>query len=275
MSTVDKSNKSRRTELLSLMRLLGHYLRFNLSAAMAYRTSFLMQVFGMVLNNSAFIFFWWILFSNTERIGGYQFRDVMLLWSLASACFGLTFVLFGNTREITRLIIGGELDTFLLQPKDPLVSILCAKSSVSAWGDLLYGIALYIFTMGFGPLKLGLFLLLVVTGSVILTSVLVILNTLSFYIGDAQGAADLMMEFMITFSIYPEGIFSGALRYIFYTVLPIGFMAYVPAKVLVSPNPALLLLVLVVALLWASAAYLFFYRGLRRYESGNLMVTRL
>ena len=50
-----------------MLNLLKKYFLFNLSAGMEYRASFLIQVFGMFINNSAFVFFWLILF---ERVGG-------------------------------------------------------------------------------------------------------------------------------------------------------------------------------------------------------------
>ncbi|MDF2519984.1 MAG: hypothetical protein K0R84_612, partial [Clostridia bacterium] len=127
-------------EVKKSIRLMLYYFKFNMSAVMEYRVSFLVQSFGMMLNNSAFIFFWWILFNNVETIGGYTFRDEMLLWALSSSSFGLCFVAFGNVSQITRMILNGELDTYLLQPKDPLINILCSKTIVSAWGDTLYGI---------------------------------------------------------------------------------------------------------------------------------------
>lgn len=255
--------------------LLGYYLKFNLSAVMEYRVSFVMQTLGMAINNSAFIFFWWILFENVPQIGGYQFKDVMLLWALASTSFGITFVVFGKAGEITQLIIGGELDPFLLQPKDPLLNILCSKTRLSAWGDLVYGVVLYLFVMGFNPLSLLLFVIFSLSASLILTSVLVIVHTCSFYFGDFQGVADLATEFMITFSIYPEGIFGGWMKYVFYTLLPVGFLVYIPARTLVTPNLPMLLMVLLASLVWMTVAYTFFYRGLKRYESGNMIVTRM
>jgi len=100
------------------IRLALAYFRFNLSAGMAYRGAFLVQVFGMALNNSAFIVFWVILY---ERIGGsiagYRLTDVMFLWSLVAAGFGIGVVLFGNAHYVSRIIYQGDLDVYLLQPK--------------------------------------------------------------------------------------------------------------------------------------------------------------
>ena len=69
-----------------LGRLAAHYFRFNLSASMAYSTSFLVQVFGMALNNGAFVIFWLVLFEQIGgEIAGYGFEQVMFLWSLAAS----------------------------------------------------------------------------------------------------------------------------------------------------------------------------------------------
>ena len=51
------------TEVKKHIKLIFKYFAFNLSALAEYRTSFIVQVFGMALNNASFAFFWWVLFS--------------------------------------------------------------------------------------------------------------------------------------------------------------------------------------------------------------------
>lgn len=262
-------------EVKKSIRLMLYYFKFNMSAVMEYRVSFLVQSFGMMLNNSAFIFFWWILFNNVETIGGYTFRDEMLLWALSSSSFGLCFVAFGNVSQITRMILNGELDTYLLQPKDPLVNVLCSKTIVSAWGDTLYGIIMFFLIRGFDIKGFLLFLTLIVTGALILASVLVSFHALSFYSGNTEALAQLVVEFLISFGIYPEGIFGRGVKYILYTIIPTAFIVYIPASVIKQFSFSMLLQVMGVAALWIVIAYTMFYKGLKRYESGNLIVNKL
>lgn len=263
------------TEVKKSLKLFLYYFKFNLSSAMEYRVSFIVQCLGMMLNNSAFIFFWWILFSNVNNIGGYTFQDEMMLWALASSSFGLCYVLFGNVGRITKMIINGELDTYLLQPKDPLLNILCSRTIVSAWGDTLYGVALFFLIKGFDIKDFLLFLLFCITGALILSSVLVTFHAFSFYTGNTEGLTQMVSEFMISFSIYPEGIFSGGVRFILYTIIPAAFTVYIPAGVLKQFSLLTLLRVLGVTAVWIAIAYAAFYKGLKRYESGNLIVSRL
>lgn len=263
------------TEVKKSLKLLAYYIKFNISAVMEYRVSFLVQSFGMILNNGAFIFFWWILFNNLKTIGGYTFQDEMLLWALTSASFGLCFVVFGNVNQITRMILNGELDTYLLQPKDVLINVLCSKTTVSAWGDTLYGIILFLMIKGFNIKSFILFLLFSVTGALLFSSVLVSMHALSFYTGNTEGLAQLVTEFLISFSIYPEGIFNNAVKYILYTVIPVAFIVYIPAEVINEFSVYGFLKVSAAAVIWIVIAYALFYKGLKKYESGNLIIGKM
>lgn len=262
-------------EVKKSIKLILYYFKFNLSSVMEYRVSFLVQSFGMAINNASFIFFWWILFNNVSSIGGYGFKDVMMLWALSSSAFGFCFVVFGNVNQVTRMILNGELDTYLLQPKDPLINIVCSKTIVSAWGDTLYGVILFFIVRGFDLKGFLLFFLFCITASLIFASILVTVHALSFYSGNIEGLAQLITEFIISFSIYPEGIFKGGLKYILYTFIPAAFMVYIPARVINSFNLIMVLEVLVAAVIWILIAYIMFYRGLRKYESGNLIINKL
>lgn len=263
------------TEVRKSLKLICYYFKFNISSVMEYRVSFLVQCFGMILNNAAFIFFWWILFSNLNRIGGYSFQDEMLLWSLMSTSFGFSFVVFGNVNQITRMILNGEMDTYLLQPKDTLINILCSKTIVSAWGDTLYGIILFLLVKGFNIKGFLLFLIFCITGGLIFSAVLVTVHALSFYTGNTEGLAQLVSEFLITFSIYPEGIFNNGLKNVFYTVIPIAFIVYIPSGVINNFSAFGLFKVFAVAFIWIIIAYAMFYKGLKKYESGNLIINKL
>ena len=263
------------TEAKKNLKLIGMYFKFNLSSSMEYRASFLIQTFGMILNNSTFIFFWWILFNNVKSIGGYGFKEVMTIWSISSAAYGITFVMFGNIRRISQMIINGELDTYLLQPKDVLINIISSSTVISAWGDIFYGIILFIGVYGFNLVDFLLFILFCITGSILFSSVLIFANSLTFYMGNSQGISSLFVEFMITFSIYPEGIYKGFTKFIIYTFLPAAFISLIPVRLIKYFSWDWFLLLIVVVAGWVIFTYYFFRRGLKKYESGNLIVNKL
>lgn len=259
-----------------MLRLAAHYFRFNLSASMAYSTSFLIQVLGMAINNCAFVVFWLFLF---ERIGGeiagYGFADVMFLWSLAAAGFGMSVVVFGNTHQLSRIIYSGELDVYLLQPKPVLPNVLMSRTVISGWGDLLYGLVLFALTQEIslaGVLLFGFFTALM---AIVVTSVRVFYHCLTFFFGNAEGFAGLAGELVITFMLYPGSIFKGATAWILHSLIPAAFVAYLPAEIFAAFSLRTLLIVLGADAAIVLVALAIFRLGLRRYESGNLIGTRM
>ncbi len=258
------------------LKIMACYFRLNLASALEYRASFLMQAFGMALSNASFVFFWAIAFDQLGgRIAGYSFEDVMFIWAAASASFGLAHVLFANARSLSRLIVTGELDTFLLQPCNVLVNVLCAKTSLSAYGDLLYGFVLMALTQGADAAAWGWFLVAVVVGGLLMCAVTLAAHTLTFYLGDASVIGGMVTEFLINFSIYPETIYGGVVRALMYTLVPAGFMVHVPLRLARAFSPWLAAGMFAAAGAYCAFAAWFFYRGLRRYESGNMIVTRM
>lgn len=260
---------------------LGAYLRFigvsfvvNVQSVVEYRVNFLVQVFGMMLNNAAFALFWGMLIGKVGSVGGYGFDEVMLIWALVSSSFGLSHVVFGNARSLGAIIRRGELDLYLLQPKDAMLNALASRTVVSAWGDFAYGFIVLALVPGFDPGRLAMFCALTVTGSLFFAATFAAAESLNFFLGDSSGISTAVMEFLLSFSLYPETIFDRGMRWVFYTVIPSGFIAFVPLAAIEGGGWAAIGLLAAAALLYCAASYALFRLGLRRYESGNQMGAR-
>lgn len=258
-----------------MLKMVGQYVKFNLAAAMEYRTSFLIQVGGMILNNSAFIFFWLILFDRVGRINGYGFTEVMLLWSLSAAGFGLNEVLLGNGRTLSRIIYSGELDVYLLQPAPLLPNILASRMNVSGWGDVIYGMGLFLLTQELTAATISLFILATVMAGLLFSAVCVLWHSLTFYLGNAENLAGSAFNMILSFSTYPSTIFKGASTWVMHTLLPAGLIVWIPTELILDFSFGRLMTLLAADALLIGLALLTFHGGLRRYASGNRMGTRI
>jgi ABC-2 type transport system permease protein len=99
-------------------------------------------------------------------------------------------------------------------------------------------------------------------------------QSLSFWLGNAEGLATQMWNALITFATYPASLFQGLVRVLLFTLLPAGFLSYIPVQLLRQFDPAWFAAEVAVAVGALTVAVWVFYRGLRRYESGNLLILR-
>jgi ABC-2 type transport system permease protein len=241
---------------------------------MTNRVSFLMNVCFMILNNATFIIQWLLLFTLKKDISGYELKDVMVLWGLAATTYGLAHIFFQRAFFLPYLIINGKLDSFLVQPKNVLLSIISSGTNTSAIGDLIYGyLVLCIFN--FSPVNLLLFTYFSILGALILTAFAVITGSICFWVVRGDMFAENMNNIMINFSTYPDGIFKGVVRLLLYTIVPVGFAIYLPLSIILRFSLWYLLMVTGFTLFLILLAFFVFYRGLRRYTSSSLMSARM
>ena len=228
----------------------------------------------MMLNDATFIVQWVILLRLKDNVGGYTMSEIMLLWGLAASSFGLSRILFARVFSLPDLIINGKLDSYLVQPKNILLSVITSATDTSAIGDLLYGL-LIMCIFCFSMKRFFLFLLFTVTGAMIVTAFALLMGSLSFWFVRAEMFGNHMVGSMISFSTYPDGIFKGAARFLLYNVIPVGMTIYRPVHIMITLDMTMLLEVLGYMLLLIVAAVVVFYRGLRRYTSSSLMGARM
>jgi ABC-2 type transport system permease protein len=253
---------------------LAAYFKANLKVALEYRVAFWSNVLAMVLNDAMWVVFWAIFFTRFPEVRGYDLRDVLTVWAVAALGFGVATGIFGNCTRFAPLVAEGRLDFYLLLPRPPLFHLLISHMSISAWGDALFGLGLYLVVVRPSPLELVAFLVVSLAAGAIIAAHATLANSLAFWLGQAEGVSQQLMNALIMFSTYPTTLFTGLIRVVLFTAIPAGFIAYVPVRFLREFQAWQLASVMAVALVYVALAGLVFDRGLRRYESGNLVAMR-
>ena len=120
-----------------------------------------------------------------------------------------------------------------------------------------------------------LFTIFSITGAIIIVDIAVILGSLSFWFGNSDMIADTGNSLMTNFATYPDGIFKGITRILFFTIIPVGIANYIPIWVITKFNVGLTFVVLSVTLFITILAFFIFYKGLKKYCSSNLMIAKI
>ena len=245
----------------------------NLKAALALRGAFVVQVVFMVLNNLTFFVFWWALMGHVTTLRGWRLGDIEMLFGIVAAAFGLAVTVAGGVLHLGRLIEDGDLDTLLTQPKSVPVHALGVRSQPSGVGDLISGLIFIAWSGQVAWRTTAIAAVVIVASALILVACGIVFFGLAFWLGRVETVATQLWELLVTFSLYPEPLFGGALRFVLFTVLPAGFVGYLPVRILHAPSFTNVTILLIAAIAYLGLAALIFDRGLRRYASGSRFTT--
>lgn len=250
------------------------YWKFNLAMALEYKASFLSQVLAMALNDGLWVIFWSLFFHKFPSVAGWGLADVMTVWALVATSFGLANVLGGNLQRIPAMVAAGQLDFYLSLPKPVLPHLLVSRMSTFAWGDVIFGVIVFAAVVARSWLHVVAFVLAVLLSAIVMTGFAVMASSLVFFFGQAEQASRMAGEAMLTFSLYPQGIYGKWVRAVLYSVIPAALISAVPATFVRELSWLHLGYLALAAAVFGTLGWTAFYAGLRRYESGNLMQMR-
>ena len=256
------------------LKLAAAYVRLNLNAQLEYRGAFLSQVAAMFLNDGVWVAFWSLFFTRFPVLRGWQIKDVISIWAITAAGFGLAHAIYGNGWHLAKLIAQGQLDVWMLYPRSLLPHMLLGRMNATAWGDAAFGYVVYLVFVRPDVTHLILFIGLSLSVAMLFVGFSILTGSLSFFVGNGAGLMEQWYFAMITFSTYPPMLFEGAVKLLLFTLIPAGFVSYLPVQALreLSLIHAALAVAGAFGVLAAGAGV--FYYGLRQYESGNLMEMR-
>lgn len=261
-------------KLKSYLLLALAYTKLNWKAQLEYRGAFISQVAAMFFNDCIWLAFWTFFFTRFRVAEGWSSADVVTLWAVSAAGFGIAHAICGNLLYLASTIARGELDSWLLYPRALLPHLALGRMSATSVGDAIFGYAVYLAFARPDVPHFLLFVLLTLSVAVLFVGFSILSATLSFWIGNSETVTEQWRFALVTFSTYPADLFKGGVKVLLYTLIPAAFVTYFPLKALKD------LSLLDAGLSFAGSAAvlvvgsLVFYCGLNRYESGNTMTMK-
>jgi ABC-2 type transport system permease protein len=243
--------------------------------AMEYRGAFITQVVMMMLNNAFYFVFWVIFFERVGAIGDWHLADMYVLFGVTASAFGLVGLLFGNAFNLSEIISRGRLDYYLSLPRPVLLHALASRTVPSGLGDFSYGILSFLVSGMFTWEGFARFLLGVILAACVFLGFMILVHSLAFWLGNATGLAQLGVNAMISFALYPISLFDNPAKLILFTLIPAALMGSLPAEFIRGFTWSALGQLALGAFLFLGLAILVFRLGLRKYESGSGIQTEV
>jgi ABC-2 type transport system permease protein len=256
-------------------RLYRIFARNNLVREMEFRANF----WAKVVTNLSWIFlyvlFLTILFRNTNAIAGWTEGQVFLLFGTFMMTRALMDILFTpNLTKIPELVRMGTMDFVLTKPVPSQFFISLRYVSLDEVGSIFGAVAV----LGYGLSILGAMPtaaqiaawgFLVLCGLAVFYAIQLLLMTLSFWLIRLDNLTALT-DTIVYIGRYPPDIFGKYLALFFTYVLPLAFLAVVPALALKEGVRAgWLVAALIVTGVFLALASLFWRYATRVYASAS------
>ena len=246
----------------------------NIQNGAELRGSFLINIFGMVINNVAYIFLWVYFIKSVGVVGGWTAADIIGLQAFVAIGYGFVFSTMMGIRKIPEYINSGSFDRFILSPKNLLIRIATASFNASAIGDLIFGLicfAVYIILISANFYQFLMMLVLVVLATIANLAISIIVGASSFFFMDPEAITKGFFDLFFAPSLFHGGAFQGALRFVFTFIIPSLVIGTLPVEAVRNMSLGKLALVAILAFVWFFIALRFFRYAVKKYESSNFM----
>ena len=237
------------------------------------KSSFIISVVGMMLNNISFLILWYYFGKTVGELNGWKPMDIFGLYGFSCTSYGLVASLFYGLFEIPNYISTGNFDKYLLTPKIILLKVSTSKISTSAFGDLLFGITCFIIFSVYSKIsliQLMLAVFLIIISSIVFYAFSLICMSISFYLMDGYNVSQGLYGMFVSNSIYHGGAYTGLLRIIFTIVMPSLLLGAIPVEIIKTISLKSIIMIVLLAICWFAISIMFFYKSLKKYESNNL-----
>jgi len=249
--------------------------------AAQYRLNFVvLALMGIAYQGSGFAFIAVVL-SRFPTIGGWTFSEIAVLYALRLLAHAVYLVPLYMLNELDDLVRNGTFDRFLVRPLNPLIQVLTRRFSVNTLGDVITAIGVLIFAstiahLSWTPMHVLYAAAAVLGGALIEGALALGISALSFRFVEVWPARYLVDNILLNFGSYPLSVFGFVAQWAMTWVLPVAFIAWVPAAVILDRtgglgvSAAVAWLAPVVGAVWFALGYQVWRNQLKNYAStGN------
>ena len=184
------------------------------------------------------------IFHRVDSLGGWSGMEVALLFGLSGVAFGLADLLISQVEDASRHIKAGTFDLFLLRPVPTLLHLSASEFALRRVGRILQPLVVLVVALVAAPIDwrvetVALIPVTIVCGAVIFGSVWVTTSSISFWTVESQEVANAFTYGGSLATSYPVDILGAWLRRIMTFLVPLAFVAYLPAARLLDRDEPL------------------------------------
>lgn len=257
-------------------RILLIKIRLSIMEYLQYRSSLFFYTFSLFSWSIIGLFVQKSIFNEVVEIKGWTFGEFALLYGIYTFAFSF-FIMFtwgsiwGDYRNSVRY---GGLDMILIKPIAHRLWLTFGRFDITGFLSLLPSTFIILIAVksqhfSFTSIQVILFLFYFFIGQYVINSILFLFYSIIFWVTSADHISTAFWSLEAQ-SKTPLEILPRGLRLILLTLIPIGFVAYIPTKALLGQLPyEFLIFTLIFVIILFIVNKTVWQAGLRRYESAS------
>ncbi|MEX1126079.1 MAG: ABC-2 family transporter protein [Acidimicrobiia bacterium] len=231
------------------MRSLREYVRLYfmieaqyIKARMHYRADFIISSIGMFFSSLVTLGVFWVLFESITDLAGWTLQEMVFIYAFYMVAISPMQILFDHIWQLRFQIEDGSFIKYYFRPLNMMFYYMSEMFDIKGIVQLVVGIGLLAYasaqlgidwTLG----NIGLLLAALLGASLVQIAVVVIAACTAFWLIDSWPVLSLSWR-VREVAPYPMTIFSGAFRFFFTFVVPVGFIAFYPSQMFLRPGTA-------------------------------------
>ncbi len=260
-------------------RLFGKLLRLLVKERMEYRGDFALGAIAQMISYIADYVVIWLFIQRFDTIAGWAWPEISLLYSfgLLTYSIGAAFS-FVQMRQLEAEVKNGTFDTLLIKPVNSYFYLICRGFNLGYVAHVLVSGSVMVWALlqmdiRWSPLTVAFVLASIIGGAMIQAAVLSGIGTLAF-VWVRTGFLFTLFFKLKDFVSYPLPIFGSVIQITLTFIVPLAFINYYPAAVLLGKDTLYLsgwayLIVPVVGPLCYWLSYRFWRFGVNRYQGAG------
>lgn len=261
----------------SLLKYLSLYFEFgkrSIAQGIEFKTDFIIGTFVNIIYSFLWLLFQILLYQNSKGYPNWTFDKLLLFQSILLFWNGVVFTLFGSVQfKVCPKIIYGLFDVYFLRPYSPLLVIFAEGLNYYSIGNILAGIALFVYSaikisLKFEITGVLLFLMFFAVGILFYLAILIFFLTIALKLVYVFKLFELK-DRLVTQANIPADVFSGVFKIIFMSVFPFALWAYFPAQALMGRLNIFSLYACLIGIAFFLLAVQFWKQGLKKYSGAG------
>ncbi|MBD1372220.1 ABC-2 family transporter protein [Hazenella sp. IB182357] len=258
------------------MKLFWKLLSASIRSRMQYKLNFLLSMTANALLHVLDYVMLAAILLRFDNVKGWEIEEIGFLYGISSIAVSLYRTFAPEIHNFEKYMVHGEFDSLLIRPISPFLFLLTRNVNLSHLGGVIQGLLILTVSAVQLDISLPLFVALclylpvaVMSSFIIALALGVVTATIGFWTQKIKDLQAFTLYAPFNAANFPLTIYPTWLKFIFFTVLPIAFMNYLPMTYLLNKGGQFYYIFVTpcVSFLFFGLAYHFWSFGIRFYHS--------